>query len=280
MVTTIAAHAVPHRYLFAPMATLLHTHAHRALDQLARAMKAVRKRPDHKGVHGLRVALKKVRTLLRLADAMELAAAAPKGATKRLLALFKAAGEQREPEVSMQVLGTFRGHDLARSAYRAHLDVRAKKAAKSLSKALKAMGDRDLERILAHLTAISQGMTRSQERKAASRYISAELAAARTMMANSDRDDALHEVRKHLKNAWHTLRLLDRSGALEDDQQDDLKRLGDLQESLGDWHDLFVVWADLGTRGSTVVELRNAVEERLHERRRQLVDRLRKVLGA
>lgn len=243
-------------------------------------MKAVRKRPDHQGVHGLRVALKKVRTLLRLADAMEPAAAAPKGATKRLLALFKAAGEQREPEVSIQVLGTFTGHDLARKAYRAHLDVRANKAGKGLSKALKAMADRDLERILGHLTAISQGLTRSQERKAASRYIGAELAAARTMMATGERDDALHEVRKHLKNAWHTLRLLDRSGALDEEQQDSLKRLGSLQQSLGDWHDLFVVWADLGTRGSTVLELRKAVEERLHERRAQLVERLREVLGA
>lgn len=262
------------------MATLLHTHAHRALDQLAQAMKAVRRRQDHKGVHGLRVALKKVRTLLRLADAMGSGGAPPKGPTKRLLALFKAAGAQREPEVSAQVLDTFAGHDLARKAYQAQLNARAKQAERGLVKALKAFGKRDAERLLDHFTSISQGLTYSQETRAASRYCEAERIAARAMMANSDRDDALHEVRKHLKNAWHTLRLLDRNGALDEVEQHTLERLGSLQEALGDWHDLFVVWADLGTRGGTVVELRNAVEKRLHERRRQLVDRLREVLGA
>lgn len=261
------------------MATLLHTHAHRALDQLVQAMKTVQKRPDHKRVHGLRVALKKVRTLLRLADAMGSGGAPPKGPTKRLLALFKAAGAQREPEVSAQVLESFAGHDLARKAYQAHLNARAKQAERGLVKALKAFGRRDAERLLEHLTAISQGLTSSQERNAALRYIEAEHASALAMMANSERDDALHEVRKHLKNAWHTLRLLERSGALGQPQQHTLEHLDGLQEALGQWHDLFVVWADLGTRGGTVVELRNAVENRLHERRRQLVGRLREVLG-
>lgn len=261
------------------MATLLHTHAHHALEQMMLAMKAACGRSDHKRVHGLRVALKKVRTLLRLAGAMDPAATPPKGPTMRLMALFKAAGAQREPEVSAQVLGSFTGHDLARTAYQAHLDARSKKAAKELGKVLKGFGKRDARRLLTHFTTISQGLTRSQERKAASRYIKAEVAAARSMMDASDRDDALHEVRKHLKNAWHTLRLLDRSGALKEAQQHMLERLGGLQEALGDWHDLFVVWADLGTRGSTVAQLRNAVEDRLQERRRQLVGRLREVLG-
>jgi len=262
------------------MATLLHTHARRSLEQLMRALKDAGGRRDHERVHGLRVALKKVRTLLRLAEAMAPSARPPKGPSKRLLALFKAAGAQREPEVSAQVLATFSGYDLARNAYLAHLEARAKKAAKGLKKALKAVDKRDADRLRVHFTTISQGLTRSQESRSAMRYIDAELAAARAMMANSDRDDALHEVRKHLKNAWHTLKLLDRSGALKEPRQHMLERLGGLQEALGEWHDLFVVWADLGTRGGTVLELRNAVEERLNERRRQLVEGLREVLGA
>jgi CHAD domain-containing protein len=275
----LSAHTDLHRYLFAPMATVLHTHARKALKRLDRSLAAVSEHPDHRRVHGLRITLKTVRTLLQLAASMSPPTRPPEGATKRLMALFKAAGAQREPEVSAKVLGTITGHDLARKAFKAHLDDRARKAHKGLQKAVQAFSRRDSERLMVHFTAISRSMTRTQELRAADRYIAAERDAARRQLHADSHDGSLHEARKHLKNAWHTLRLLEQTGELEAGQVRLKEDLGQLQEALGDWHDLHVIWTELATRGSTITELRNDVEARLNERRRLLVGRLKEVLG-
>lgn len=276
--THFGAHTGPYSYLFAPMATFLHPHARAALEQLEKALVDVGRKPDHERVHALRTGLKKVRTLLRLSRSMAPGTRPPKGATQRILSLFKAAGAQREPEVSAKVLESFQGHMPARTAYNAHLKDRANKAKKGLRKAVAAVQRRDLERLMGYFTAVSSSMTRTQELRAADRFISQEMDAAGVKLIADATDDALHEVRKHLKNAWQTLQPLAKSGELSVAQKVLRKKLGTLQEALGDWHDLHVVWADLGTRGSTVQELKEAVDSMLQARRKQLLAELQVLL--
>ncbi len=254
------------------MAFLLAGHGRELLDRFGEALREVRERPTEKRVHGLRIRMKKLRSLLRLAGAMVPANAPPKGPMRRLLMLFKMAGEQRETVVSAKVVHALTLRDpSAVEPYVTELRKRSRKAGKALRKAMDDLRPRDMQRLRRHLGMVGNALTHTQERKAARHYVGLEMRRARALLRHGAPGEELHEVRKHLKNSWHTLRLLRDTGTLDERLKELHARLDELQESLGDWHDIQVVVDDLDRIEHPPAAVRRAAMVRLRRERTKLM---------
>lgn len=265
------------------MAFLLAGHGRDLLEEFRVALAEASAKPGEKHIHGLRVRMKKLRSLLRLADAMDTGNTAPKGAMRRMKALFKAAGEHRELVISAVVVAALATEDGQEAeAYLLHLGTRERKALKALRRALQDVREKDIVKLRSHLSVVANAQTRSQERRTARNHVDREMRKARQLVQEGARGEALHDVRKHLKNAWHTLRLLGDADTLTERQGDLLQRLGSIQESLGEWHDLQVVYDDLAglAQQDEVAVLKKAIGSKLRTQRTRLMRELRVLLPA
>lgn len=240
-------------------------------------------KPGEKHIHGLRVRMKKLRSLLHLAAAMDTGNTAPKGAMRRIRALFKAAGEHREIVISASVASAVASEDGQEAeAYIQRLGTRERKALKALRRALQDVREKDIAKLRSHLSVVANAHTRSQERRTARNHVDREMRKAQQLVQEGARGEALHEVRKHLKNAWHTLRLLKDTDTLTERQGNLLHRLGSIQESIGEWHDLQVVFDDLDKHqpAEEVAVLRKAVGSKLRGQRTRLMRELKRLWAA
>jgi CHAD domain-containing protein len=263
------------------MATLLQIHAQGVVQQYSSTLAKARRKSDVGRVHALRVALKQLRTLLRLAAFMAPNSLPPKRVIERLMTLFRAAGEQREARVSEAVVRRIqRSSTMARMHYLEILEHRARRSEKKLHKALQDIRQRDAEKLAGHFAAVSQGLTHTQEQHAAVRYIEHEMRSAKKHFKAGPPEATLHQVRKHLKNAWHCLRMLEHAGALDVERDALMHRMAAVQEALGDWHDLHVVSDDLETQVPAMIHgpLKELVDAELARKRRLVLKELPQVL--
>jgi len=263
------------------MAFLLAHHGRKQLATYTRSLERACVRTTKGRIHALRVAMKQVRTLLRLAEGIDAATGAPGGAVRRLLALFKAAGELREAQVSEALVANIDKLDPADgTAYLAHLKRQRIRASKLLHRALDEVHARDAEKLGKYFASVSTDHTHTQERRSARLYVDREMRKAVALVRAGAQGDALHDVRKHLKNAWHTLRLLNEADTLTERQNALLQRLGSVQECLGEWHDLHVLSDDLERhpQQDEVAVLKKAIRTPLRGERARLMRELKKVL--
>jgi CHAD domain-containing protein len=264
------------------MAFLLAHYGRKQLATYTKALERARERRTEKRIHALRISMKQLRTLLRLAEGIDAVTKPPTTAVRRLLTLFKAAGGVREAQVSTGLVTCFEELNTADgTTYLAHLKKMRGKAAKVLKQALADMHTRDARKLGKYFASVSTDRTHTQERRSARLYVDREMRMAMTVVCAGARGEALHEVRKHLKNAWHTLRLLKDADTLTERQTTLLQRLGSIQESLGDWHDLQVVYDDLAglSQPEELALLKQAVGYKLKGQRTKLMRELRTVLA-
>ncbi len=263
------------------MAFLLAHHGRKQLATYTKALERARDRRTEKRIHALRVSMKQLRTLLRLAKATDAVTKAPTAAVGRLMTLFKAAGGLREAQVSTRIVAGFEKLDPSDgTVYLAHLKKRRAKAAKALQRALLDMRTRDARKLGKYFASVSNDRTHTQERRSARLYVDREIRRALRLVRDGAPGEALHQVRKHLKNSWHTLRVLNDVDKLTRRQGALLQRLGTVQESLGSWHDLQVVHDDLAALAhqDEVAVLRKAIGVKLRSQRAGLMRELKQVL--
>lgn len=265
------------------MAFLLAHYGRKQLATYIKALERARDRRTEKRIHALRVSMKQLRTLLRLAEDIDAVTRPPDASLRRFLGLFKAAGTLREAQVSTGLLTRFEKLDPADgTVYLAHLKKKRGKAGKALKQALADMHTRDARKLGKYFASVSSDRTHTQERRSARLYVDREMRKATVVVSTGARGEALHEVRKHLKNAWHTLRLLKDADTLTERQTTLLQRLGSIQECLGDWHDLQVVYDDLAglAQQDEVAVLKQAISSKLRTQRTRLLRELRLLLPA
>jgi CHAD domain-containing protein len=264
------------------MSLLLTEHGTRSLERFASALEKLRARSSEGRIHALRIRTKKLRSLFRVIQALAPDATPPKRAHARMKALFHAAGALRETQVSARLVGELpHVPDKSRKAYLARLKKRRAKAGKELDKRLSRLDRKDITDLGAFINSAAEGFGVRRERQGARQYIDTELALALERFRSGDPSVVLHDVRKHVKNAWHTLRLLDDAGALYVAQRPVMERLDKLQEELGAWHDSHVVLADLAQwerGGASRERLVPAAEKQLAQRQRKLLAELEAVL--
>lgn len=217
------------------MAYLLAAHADRVLERLRVELVRAAESPSEPRIHALRVSLKKLATLMRLVRSMAPELGRGSRAMRHLKVLFDAAGRVREAQVARGLVAALpRRVDRAHRAFDAWLIQEELRARSTVRRRLDACKPKHLERIAKKLMEANAGMTRAQELRHTARYADHQLEAARRLLACMDPVERLHEVRKHVKNAWYALRLLQARSA----ERARAARLDAIQRRLGDWQDL------------------------------------------
>ena len=178
------------------MATLLHVYAHDLAKAYGNALRRVDGDERPGAVHGLRVSMKRMRTLLRLAAYMAPSVKPPKKALDRFVALFRAAGLVRELEVSRKVVERVPGAAAARTSLHGHLRKRQKSARRVLRAAIARTKTKDARRLADYLTEVGVRFTFTQEKKMMLRYVDQELRQARALLRHKPSPEQLHDLRK------------------------------------------------------------------------------------
>lgn len=248
----------------------------RTVQRYRKALDEARLRTDREGLHRLRVRMKKMRSLLRFLEHLDSEAEPRKGAVRRTNVLFKAAGALREIQVNCARLQELHGVPAAsRNIGLAHLRRKEECLAQRLQKALTRIRPVDLQRLELHTLRVLQGRRKSGIRAAARNYVRSELGHATRLTRAADAHLHLHEVRKHLKHVRHLYELLD-PGMPEP------AGLGKVLGRLGAWHDEVVLrntLQKLRKQPEQRNELLAAVDQRLHDRQTEAVERLHVLLG-
>lgn len=264
------------------MSTFLADVATSRLERCVRAIRKVKRSPDTRRIHGLRVTLKRLRTLLRLLRSMAPDARRPAGALRRLRAVFAAAGRVRDAQLLMAWARDeriFTGR-LAK-AHQAHLDHRASKALRALSRSIAALDAKDVRRIGRYIDRVTSARTAAQASRAAERYIRNELRAAAQALAGDQKPHTLHDVRKHVKHAYNVSRMLEEATVATRAQRLRCERIDGVQDRLGAWQDLFIRWEHLCAwrKGGRPARHEAAIlERRIEQQRARLTRSSRAVL--
>jgi CHAD domain-containing protein len=245
-------------------------HAVTLTARLERSLAVVGDRPTEARIHALRVRIKKLRSLLRLLHVAAPGVDPPRKPMERLRAVFRAAGTERDIQVSRELVRSLRNVDrTTRKAYLERCERREKKAARALARQLSRLRRSDPAKLLRYVRAATahNGDTLGRTMET---YARRELLKARRLFETQHAEETLHEVRKHVKNAWHTLRI---HGMVRTTPKR-LAALAEAQERLGRWHDAHVLLLDLRRwRGGPLGErsLVPAAMLVLHERERAVL---------
>ena len=177
----------------------------RVVQDLDRALAATIASPGPEEVHALRVALKRVRSLLRLARHTP-GCGTPKRLRRRLDRLFDVAGRVRDRHVLLALLANEVPSRTSIGHFRTRLMKDAPKADDRLQRALR-RHERRGEEVHA---ALAGGLGRSGPaawRRALNKAINIDLRDAAEHLHRDDAADALHTVRKRIKHVVHALDL-------------------------------------------------------------------------
>ncbi|MCC6402289.1 MAG: CHAD domain-containing protein [Flavobacteriales bacterium] len=177
----------------------------RVVQDLDRALAATIASPGPEEVHALRVALKRVRSLLRLGRHTP-GCRTPERIRRRLDRLFELAGRVRDRHVLLALLANEVPTRTSFALFRKRLMKDAPKADARLQRAL-----RRHERVVEEVhTALADGLGRSGPaawRRALVKAIDTDLRDASEHLHRDDAADALHTVRKRIKHVVHALDL-------------------------------------------------------------------------
>lgn len=177
----------------------------RVVQDLDRALAATIASPGPEEVHALRVALKRVRSLLRLARHTP-GCGTPKRLRRRLDRLFDVAGRVRDRHVLLALLANEVPSRTSIGHFRTRLMKDAPKADDRLQRALR-RHERMVEEVRGALTG---GLGRSGPaawRRALEKAIDTDLRDAAEHLHRDDAADALHTVRKRIKHVVHAIDL-------------------------------------------------------------------------
>lgn len=177
----------------------------RVVTALERAMAAVGAGPGPGEVHALRVALKRVRSLVRLARRTP-GCRTPKRLRRRLDRLFKVAGRVRDRQVLLELLATEAPTGRTAARARRRLADGAPQADERLFRTVRRQGHLIDELRKALVPGLGR-LSPAAWRQALSKAINDDLRDAAEHLHRDEAADALHTVRKRIKHAVHALDL-------------------------------------------------------------------------
>ncbi len=234
------------------------------LDEAASALRRIKDAKDQEALHDFRVAIRRLRSLLR-AYRPWLGRAAGKKVRRRLRDLGRATNAARDAEVQIVWLEAQRQHlarreraglnwllrrrrDEKRQAYRAarrHAAKDVERIAQMLRDRLETLEERVPLRFREAVGLLLQEQATEVERRLAA-------------IAGADDDEAAHEARIHAKRLRYLVEPLQKEVP---EARAVVRRTKRLQDLLGDLHDMHVLEADLAT---AVEEAATEMARRLH----------------
>jgi CHAD domain-containing protein len=193
-----------------------------------------------KNIHSLRVDIKHLRALLRLAELFGHSESFQENILKQLKPVFKSAGNIRTTSVSLQLVQNYNGL----APYTKRLKKLQKEGGKTLKEALKKFNLKLFTENCSALTKKLNGFSRETIITKSLEYVDYNRKKIKAAYKATISDDDLHEIRKELKIIKTTFQILYKLTQQKLFKKH-IKSLTLLEETIGGWHDKAVLHQDL-----------------------------------
>lgn len=207
-------------------------HEKRFSKQLKRA-----KSLEEEDLHKLRVEIKNLRVLFAFLQQLQTKNLKLTGLLEFLKPVFKKAGKIRTVQLNLKLSKAYRSASMSR--FRDFLQKREKKARVRFVKELKAFDKETFKGLhkkkLNLLEKIEAGITARRSEA----YVRRVFVKVRTALFNTNKDEALHEIRKHFKTLKNMGRLFAELKQVSP-LHAEIKKTEALYEKIGQWHDELV----------------------------------------
>ena len=188
-------------------------------------------------VHHLRVSIKKLRVLNQI-----LATFDPRGPSNiqdLLNRLFKKAGALRELQLNYKLTSRYR--DKFFLAYRFHLKNCIPQAGEDLSKEIGHFKFDKISKFDHHVTKLLIKIPTNRQKEQALQYLENSIQSIERLASEEKTDKRLHSIRKHLRKAHVTTRVLIDGKDFDQKLKELHSQLKKLMDLTGDWHDQVVL---------------------------------------
>jgi len=202
------------------------------MDNFCQNHRSLIKKPTRKNIHQLRVAIKKIRAVLRLIERTSKGSFNKTEHFEMFSALFQSAGKVREAQVNGKLIKKYT--DAEGLSYMNYLEDIESRAAEQLSEEARALNTLKLEVLNKELLKKARKVSDEDIRQEATKYISHNL---KKVIQYSDDLQKLHTVRKIVRTISVVLKYLsyDPSGTYN---EANLYYVVDkLNDMIGEWHD-------------------------------------------
>ena len=214
----------------APIFILLHWKKQQRI--FSQNLAILRKLPDDKAIHDLRVAVKKLRSYLKLLTILFKKIEEEPGFEKTGQ-LFKVLGKHRDIEMGLILLEAFeKEHRLTYTAFRFHLKVALQRTQLWVQNALSKYDDTELSRLTRQLGLHLKESNKEELLKEINIIFTKENKKLTRLVKHLA--DQPHEIRKMLKNIFYWIAICPKDFLLNSSQVSKLKKALD---QLGDWQD-------------------------------------------
>ena len=193
---------------------------------------------DEKEVHKLRVEIKNLRVLFEFLQALSDKKLKLAALLKLLCPVFKTAGKIRTAQLNLKLAKPYRTATMLR--FREYLQKEETKACKRFLKEIRKFDVDKLERLHKKNLKIVKKFKQEAISTDSENYLRNVFGKIRTAMFDANKDDVLHEIRKHLKTIKNMRRLL---MELQKDTPllGEIKKVENTYEKIGKWHDGLVL---------------------------------------
>ncbi|MCW0483916.1 CHAD domain-containing protein [Gaoshiqia sediminis] len=218
------------------------TYINKQLDVFNRYLERVSANTNMDDVHKLRVAIRKLRTLLSVFDHAQITTGRKEDFTLLAGSLFALAGRLRDAQVNQQLLSNRKAGYLL--PYVNYLKGAQKRAMRLLVKEIAAFEPSRMERLLNECLLQAQALTDEQLLAAIWDYIRYKLEKINRLVQAGTNDQQLHKIRVQLKPVNDSLNFLKADG-LPVKPGIPFGEISKMTEQLGNWHDALVLQKSL-----------------------------------
>lgn len=190
---------------------------------------------DIEAIHNMRLSIKRIRVVGKLADHLTDNSFNAKKTLKALNRFFKTSGQLRDIQVTKKLLSDLNNPDI--SPIIEAFSGREKKRRKKYEQALSSFNKNTLDDIERQLVEGLDGMTPKRAMAGALLLLSDYLQDIREFFYISTHQKRLHEIRTRLKDINYLNNIFDEQLGLEVQLNITAERLKDLGELAGTWHD-------------------------------------------
>ena len=205
------------------------------LQNVAKEIDGVRKADDIEAIHDMRLSIKRIKVVAKLADQLSDNTFNAKVTLATLNKFFKTSGRLRDIQVTKQLLIDLQNAHLAPVIE--SFSSREKKQRNKYEQALSTFNKETLGDIELRLVERLKGLTAKAAMAGALLLLSDYLHDIRELFYSSSREKRLHEVRTRLKDINYLNNIFDEQIGIETQLNISAERLRELGELAGSWHD-------------------------------------------
>lgn len=218
------------------------------VSRLSSNISRAKKSSDARNIHSLRLNVKKINALFGFLEILDITLI-PKETLKRIDSLYRISGQLRDAQIQIQILKKFKkiAPDDVQKALR-YFSKHKKKAQNKLKKKSSRISNKNLLGVRERLTTCIKGLDNNTLKIKCIDYANETLTLIKNIISRRPDEELLHRMRIYLKVLIYILDILLKMKEDIAIDKPSLKLLNTIQQKVGEWHDLDLLYQRLNQK--------------------------------